>query len=382
MTTLEEQQRYGIPAGTTTTSVNGRDFYRVDRPPYLTRAVLVAAGYELYEWMTVSVKREHNQNPPCHFTFTTSEQEPLGEWSALRLKPPDPCQIFLNGYLIVNGWIDTRQVFYDGRQHQVQLQGVSWAGRAGRAPAVSPTGEMKNKDIQELSQQLLSAIGLNLKTKGMLDKTKIPRVSIQPGETTWDTIERHARPTGTKLVDDPQGNFVLVGTAPHTGTPYVVEGLNILWGREIIKSTAQNAEQFVMAQGPGSDNESGADVAQRHGKDSSGNSMLTQGGTLGRSLMEIPAFADSMMKMRAQHESAISDTNQINVQVSVLGWEKPGGGLWVEGESVYIYSPMLIMDRPLFVWAVTYTQDGSGGTRTELHLVNDTAMRGMTPSIE
>jgi prophage tail gpP-like protein len=381
MTTLEEQQRYGIPAGTTTTSVNGRDFYRVDRPPYLTRAVLVAAGYESYEWMTVSVKREYNQNPPCHFTFTTSEQEPLGEWSALRLKPPDPCQIFLNGYLVVNGWIDTRQVFYDGHQHQVQLQGVSWAARAGRAPAVSQTGEMKQKDIQELSQQLLSAIGLNLVTKGMLDKYKFPRVSIQPGETAWDTIERHARQVGAKLVDDPQGNFVLAGKG-FTGTPYVVEGLNILWGREIIKSTAQNAQQFTMAQGPGSDDESGAKVAQRHGKDSSANPMLTQGGTLGRSLAEIPAFADAMMKMRAQHESNISDTNQINVQVSVLGWEKPGGGLWVEGEMVYIYSPMLIMDRTLFVWSVTYTQDASGGTRTELHLVNDAAGAAMTPQME
>ena len=90
--------------------------------------------------------------------------------------------------------------------------------------------------------------------------------------------------------------------------------------------------------------------------------------------MEIPAFAQSLLQQRVQHEANISDSFLIKVQICVVGWEKEGGGLWWRGDLVYVYSPMLIMQRTLRAKSVTFFQDSGGGTRTELELVNPIAL--------
>jgi len=366
-------------AGLEQVTINGRNFYRVSKPPYLTRAVIVAAGIELWEWTSVSLTRGWNNNPPTTWRFVTSEQElpndPEG-WSALRLRPPDPCRVFLDGWLAGSGFIKTRQVFYDANQHVVELQGVSTVDMSNYTPAGSKTGEFQNKDVLQMAQQLFGMIDIGTSARGVLTGKKFDRAAPQPSESIWDFVERFARSSKALMGDDEQGNFVLGGSAfPGNGRPQLIEGFNVVSGREIIISPQQAGTTIFSGQGPGSDKQSMSDVAQPSAKGSAtDNTGSMMSGSLGRSLSEIPFFAQGLLQDRVTHENNINDSNLIYVYITVVGWQRPSGGLWAPGDEVLVYSPMLIMQRPLMIKSVTYSQDSNGGTKSVLELVNPTAL--------
>jgi len=358
-------------------TAGGRNYYRVSRPPYLTRAVVVVNGQELYEWTTVEVHLEIGNNPTRRFRFTVSEQEDLTTTgmgvstsdpnSAFRIRPPDKCTIFLDGYMVINGWVSTRQVFYDKDQHAVELQGMGWAGRDGQGAAVSQTHEFKDKDIMQIAQAVEQNLGVKVMDANA-SKEKIPRASITPGETAFEFIEKLARGVGTKIDENEMGDRVLTDGMP-IGSGELVEGYNIVEGREIIHSTQGSQGNQITGTAPGGDQ---ADYAKANQMHSSAN-MSGQGVQPGmgvRSLMEIPFFSDMFGKMRANHETTVADNLMIQVTCKVNGWSKEGGGLWQPRDRVWVSSPMLIMDRVLIVKAVTFRQSSEGGTTTDILLVN------------
>jgi prophage tail gpP-like protein len=371
--------------GMTTTTVGGRNFYMVSKPPFLTRAVIIVAGAEYYEWTSVSVRLQVGGNPAASFTFTCSEQEPLGNFmAALRIRPPDPCLILLDGWLVIDGFVTTRQVYYDAKQHSVQIQGMSQAGKAGTVPAILKTGEIKGADIAGLWRAIGSPAGLNITAEGVLPSTKFERAAIQPGETVFEMGERFMRAVGVINVPAPNGRDVVLtalGVPSGLGGAYVIEGLNIVTGRETIHTMQQAGGHNFAGQGAGGDSVNYAEANQRRGESKSPDQTKSiQPGTVARSLMEVPAFSQALAKTRAVHEASISDQNMISVTISVNGWQKPGGGLWWPHDFVWVDSPMLIMKRDLIIKAVTFTQDSSGGTQTALDLVNPPNLgQGRTP---
>jgi prophage tail gpP-like protein len=355
-------------------NVGGRNFFMVNRPPFLTRAVIVVAGQIYYEWVTVQVRLSINEQPPYKFTFTNSEQEPYGPNSAFRIRPPDDCMIFMDGIKVIDGFVTERQVYYDATQHTVQIQGVGKPGKLSNAPAASKTGEFKNIDIMGLAKALAGKAGVNVSGEGAAGG-KFDRAMVQPGESAWEMIEKFARSAGKYMTENANGDLVLTDGSMGGRGASLVEGYNIVSGRERIYTMMQSQGQQVAGQGPGSDTASMGEVAQRFIEQVTQSVAGGGGGgakenTLSRSLSEIPAFAMDLLKKRAQHEDSISDNLMIYVTIVVVGWRNEGGGLWLPGDYVHVDSPMLIMNRTLRIKAVTFSQDDHGGTRSTIELVN------------
>jgi prophage tail gpP-like protein len=74
---------------------------------------------------------------------------------------------------------------------------------------------------------------------------------------------------------------------------------------------------------------------------------------------------------RAANESAIKGLSELQVTIVYRGWRKPSGGLWKPGVMVHVRSPMLILDDPLMLTKVTFTQDNRSATRTTLDFAQD-----------
>ena len=92
-----------------------------------------------------------------------------------------------------------------------------------------------------------------------------------------------------------------------------------------------------------------------------------------RVLSELPSMGLDQLMQRARIEDNVGDALSIVVTLTMLGWQKDGGGLWWPLDIVYVHSPMLIMDRPLILRQVIFTQDDETGTRSTIELVNPTA---------
>lgn len=347
-------------------------FDQITREPYLTRPVVVVNGQEYAEWESVTVSMEVGGSPPYSCRLTCSEQEPWPEaFAFFRIKPGDTVQVFLNGYKAIDGIVMTRQVAYNATSHQVEIQAIGYAGLMDLGTVASQTGEFKNQDLMSIAQSVAKPFGVKVTNQGA-PNDKFPRATVTPGETAWAFIEKLARQTGVFMTSNPNGDLVLM-VGGMGGSDDVVEGRNILEGREHISLYGPPQTIKTSGQAPGNDDQWGPDPTHQRnhdgdqGSQDAGLNYMPQ-----RVLTELPAFTINSVMHRFGLEQSFNDSVKIEAQVTLLGWNKPsGGGIWVPGQQVYINAPMLILNRSLYLKKAVFTQDNSSGTRTNLTLVNN-----------
>jgi prophage tail gpP-like protein len=370
----------------------GTPVIRRTRWPYLEHAVVVINGLEYWEWTSVEVRLSKWETPANTFRFTASEQEPQGQsWLAQRIVPGDTCEVYLDGYLAITGEVVTRQVYYDATQHQVEIQGQGVTGRMAESAMVSKTGEWKNIDFKQIASLAASQFGLGVMGTAK-SAMQFPRVSVRPGESAWDLVERYSRQANTPLGETSSGQLELGLNAG--GGARVVEGGNIISGRENIHSlksvgggepqaSGAGSDFKATGQAPGNDDEWGANPTHQRQAETPAVTDTFNAGFLSKvALSEVPAWSTKMLQARGNMEANVSDAFQIRVQIATLGWQRnaavpPAGGLWKPGEMVIVHSPMLVMyNKSLILKAVTFTQNNETGSRSMLELVNPAALGG------
>jgi prophage tail gpP-like protein len=347
------------------------------------KCVLIVNGKEFRDWESIMVRHAIREVPPYRFRFTCSEGLPISKnFAVMQIKPGDVCTVYLAGQLAITGKVSTRQVYYDKRRHHVEIQGATHTLDLSGSSPVTKTMEHKDVTFDQLAKTLLKPYGIPFKVEGgQIPQIKFPRVALMHGVSVFDHLDLYARSLGLSFTSDPQGSFVaLVGNGQAGGGDTLIEGKNILIGREIIYNPAMESATPQIVQGPGSDKQNGAAVSHQPFSSQE----MQQ---LGKSFMpfvlpmELPLIDKQHMKGRGQTERDWQADDQITVFCTVYGWKKPSGGLWERDKMIHVTSPMLIMDMDLRVKSATFTQDNNEGTRTTLELMNANALGGQTPQI-
>jgi prophage tail gpP-like protein len=357
--------------------------------PFTNRAVVTIDGQQYYQWESVQVRAALYENTRT-FRLTVSEQKPTPRsYAAMQIVPGMKCTVELDGYLAITGEVITRQVFYDANQHVVEIQGQGLAGRMANASVVSQTGEWNNIGFQELMQTLAKPFGVGVMGTAQ-SAMKFPRVSVTPGESPWELGERHARAAQTPMSENAQGQIKL---GSEGGGASVIEGYNILEGREVIHSLAsvggsavgggaapgEGSDFTTIGQRPGTDDAWGADPNRVNAEKPAVTTDFNAGNLPKVEPTEIPAWTQDMAGQRSNMEAMYSDTLQIWVNITLLTWQRsgkapPAGGLWEPGDMVTVMSPMLVMfGQQLKLKTVTWSQDNTSGTRSQIELVNSKA---------
>src|SRR5262245_5224523 len=376
-----------VTAPTATPGAPGpaRHFDEFLLPPMpLTVAVVVIDGMRYWEWTSVSVRLALQEDPLETFRFTCTEQTPFAEsWAFLRIRPGQKCAIYLDGELAISGSVVERQVAYDATQHVVEIQGQGDSGILGDTTAKLKTNEFKNITLQELANALSASSGVRIQTLGKLPDFKFPRVSLTT-ETVREALEKYSRQVGVLFGPNKFGALTLAGPGAFTSGPaQLIEGRNILIGREVLHSKTAATSQGTFSQAPGNDDQRGGDPT--HGRHVEGSNFGTPGLTLPKTLRqlgEIPGWTVDMLKNRQKFEAKISADTEVTVTITQLGWQRPTGGLWRPWDTVFVDSPMLIMNEMLVVKAVTFTQDNQNGTRATPELKREEDLsrgRDLTP---
>jgi len=368
-------------------------------------ARLIVNGRNFEDWESVTVKQELRGNPPQTARFTCSEGSPLVDnWMNQQIMPGESCEIYLGGHLAFNGKVYSRQVFVDARRHQIEIQCANLL-ELSTASVVTQTGEFKNQEPEQIIRSVLKGVNKKLVVLGgQLPKIKIPRISVTPGESIIDfidTITRHlGQESGTSISHSatPEGDFAIV-VGPHGGSDEIVEGKNMLEGRETIYipmvaapppgdgggggstgggggGEAPKASQSTLGQRPGNDETWGAAAAHLPYL---AKTFSMMGNTLVPSAIvpELPVWDKKINEGRATSEKNWMNEDYVTVWGTLQGWLRPSGGLWVPGQDVVVTSPMLVMKgEKLQLKSVTYSQDNQQGTRVVLECCNANAMGG------
>jgi len=352
-------------------------------PAPTEQAILTINGQDYKEWETVSVKHTEFAAPFYTFRLTCSEGQPLAQnFAKMQIVPGDRATITLAEQPAFQGLVYSRQVFFDGQRHYIEIQGASDVLKLSYAHVVHETMEFNKKTAQQIIDSLVQPFGIKFTTEGgALPGKEIDTQRIAPGTTVMEAVETILRSVGNiPLTSNLQGDLVAV-VNPTGGGDTVREailgqntpGIIMLEGREIIFSQGIYDGTFSMGQGIPNDQKWGTESNQMNKQ--SGESSTGISGTKQVIPFEMPAFSEDMLQARGDMDRQWQNRDQVTIFATVQGWLKPDGSLWKRSQFVSVISPMLVMDGSLALQAksVTFSQDNNSGTRTVLELCNKRA---------
>ena len=291
--------------------------------------------------------------------------------------PGDPVAIYLGNQLVVDGFLELRQVGFDADRHAVELMGVNVTAPMFRSSVDTLTGSFDDMSWEQIALKVISPYDVGLKIVGALNPLHFVKLSNQPGEMIWDFLERIARPRGILLSNDSFSNVLAVGTHGGPTINSLIEGKNIKRCSAIFHQEHNYTVLTSIGQSVGTDGHSGSATSDM--------AASWSGSGYIRSKLIIPAesmvWGVNELSDRARWEAMWLSAERIRVFITVSGWYRTPKDLWWILDEVFVRSAMIPMEAVMKIQAVTFKQDDRNGTETEIELrmpwgLNSTTLRG------
>ena len=338
--------------------------------------VVTINGTIFRDWETVRAEADASNNGIRYVTLTITEKSagPGVVAQTLQIEPGTNtmASVTLAGQLFCNGNVYERQASYDANNHGVRIIICGLPQPLVQSTIPLKSGQFKNYTYQAIAASVLMPFGLNLKVASAPDGFDKPfrYVATIPGEPAWTFLERLARMRGAALTDDEQGNVVVHGKAQTSASGDLVEGQNIIAANCVIQYPVSTAIQTT-AQQKGSDT-----ITPDQARAPAAKGAITGTGSNRPSHVHNEDAGDADdARRRADSEQLVDLARCVTAQIVVQGWLKPSGELWKIRDLLNVNSPMLLLDKGLYVNKVTFSQD-TGGTLTTLELNRDPVQGG------
>lgn len=332
-------------------------------------AVLTVNGRRYDGWKDVRVTRGI-ESIAGRFELAVSERW-AGE-SKWPIFEEDECTISLDGGRVITGYVDSRSQSLSDDAHTFAVSGRDKTGMLVDCSAVLKDWEFINQPVLSVARKIAGAFGIPVTMQGGL-KLPAPPISqtVNPGDSAFEVIERACRLAGLLPVSDGAGGLLLTRTGTARTHDALVEGRsgNLL----SIESSYEGGQRYrryqVLGQFPGSDDTYGPVLAV-DGRATDLNVRRAERVLLVRPEGNTtPEYAQS----RAKWEATVRAARAEAIQVTVQGWQQSDGALWPPNALVALHSPMLGIDRELLITEVTYSQNDSTGTITQMTLMRSDA---------
>lgn len=311
-------------------------------------------------WKSVRVSRSIEQMAGT-FELEITERWP-GEPQATPIRPGQFCQVFLDGEVVITGWVDVVSPDYDAEKHTIRVSGRDKTADLVDCSAIHKSGQWHNVKIEQLATDLLKEYGISLVVEADTGKA-FSSWNIQEGETVFDCLERAARMRALLLTSNPSGDLVITRAGKDIAGVSLVEGKNIKAARAEFswkeRFSAYAAKGYGKL-GPNGETEHAAPAA----------SVADEIITRHRPLIVLAEShgENTSLRDRAEWERNVRRGRSVRGSITVQGWKRPDGALWQPNLLVPVTSPLLWLSNPaeLLIVGCVYSLDDRQGTLTEL----------------
>lgn len=378
-------------------------------------AVIFRVGGKRYDaWEDVTIER-HIDAVSGSFQASMRDQwrNEGGPWP---LKPGQEINVSIGDTLVLSGYIYRTDVAGDNTDRQITIAGRDKMGDLIDASIIGTTGNVyRDIPLDRLCQKVIAEYpGLSIeviKEADVGDNFKI--ASFKKGETGFDFLNRAAKLRGVLLQSTPQGNLLITNRAtqsaeskaaqanasnlkaeadfiagatgltssvvqtalnPGTKSPFkssvdLVQGENILGVTASFDHTDRFSQYIVIGQNRGTDESFGDDVRKVKSATAFDNG-------LGRFRPKILVAESPVDKaaadLRAGWENVVRAAKSLDLTITVRGWGKPDGTLWLPNQLVFVDCKFAGIEAEMLISAVRYSK-GKEGTISELKLTRPDA---------
>jgi len=321
---------------------------------------LVIDGVAFLGWQEVSVVRSI-EALAGRFTLRLTEMVPN----------PVPrgksCELYLEGKLIISGFIYTAQVNVTDNRHTLNISGRDKTGDLVDADALVLSQELIDVTLRQVVELLTEPFGIPCIFETDPPE-KFKKFSFQQ-ESAFEAIERACRMRGVFATSDENGNVVVRNYGATRSETGVTMGVNVLSAEAGYDDTDRFSLYQVYGQQPGTDGVSAAEAAGPSGQ------ARDAGITRYRpKLIIAEAAVDSgLAQKRAEWEAAVRAARAVSCTVQVAGWTHESGELWRENQIVSAKLPHHGIFGDMLIKEIAYSLNDNEGTRTTMQLVRPDA---------
>lgn len=301
--------------------------------------------------------------------------------NSLPFKGGEACSIYVGDQKLLTGHIEIVGASYSAEgEHAVLMQGRSLVGDLLDSN-LGPISDIKSPiTLKQVIEKVIDHLGMSISVIDNANPEPFIKsediVAPEPGERSFDFIEKYSRKRQVLLTDDPEGNIVIQSTdAPFVNHPLVnVEGgtgNNIIQGQFQYNGTGRfQTYKFTSALNP---------VALNFVSQSDLGAVVDQNGeatdleiSRPRQMVMIPEASATSKNCqdRAQWEASIRKTRSISYSVNVDGFLTYDGEMWELNRKVSVLDEFAGIDSTMLVNTVSYHQNLDKGSITTLGLVN------------
>lgn len=278
----------------------------------------------------------------------------------------DECTLYMDGEVVVTGYVDRRSLSYTSNGHSLSVSGRDKTAALVDCSAVLDKWEFRNAPVLTLAKRVAEPFGISVSLQsGLVLPTAPAKLTVDPGDTAFEVIERACRSAALLPVSDGRGGLVLTRAGSGRASTQLVEGQNILEASADYDVSGRFNRYLVLGQHRGNDELWGESAAKVRAGASDPNVRRTS-----RVLLVRPEGNVTIehARKRAEWEATVRAARGDNVAVTVQGWTQSDGKLWPVNALVRVHSPLIDIDGDLLISQVTYSLDDSGGTKTSLTL--------------
>lgn len=295
-------------------------------------------------------------------------------------------QVRIGGDLVMTGRIDDIRARVDKRSHALEITGRD--GAATLLDCSAPLVGGRRLGLEEIIARVVRPLGV---TKIRVDAAKgvarqREKITVEPGDTAWDTLVHVAEANGLWPWMDPDGTLVIGGPDFSDATNPVQATLRLAVRKPGEKGTTNVAfmerresvaERYstvtILGQTHGTEEDGG-----KHGlKSSATDPDLAAIWPRRKIVTDYEADSVAVCRSRAQKLLADGRLKGFELRAEVRGHriDAPGlpghGKLWTPGMRLQVIAPPIGLVGTYFLMARTFTLSRSEGTMTRLILRED-----------
>jgi len=287
------------------------------------------------------------------------------------VREEDECSVLVAGELVITGTVDRRRASLSGDDHQLSVSGRDRSGMLVDCSAEIGASELWNVNPLAFVRRVAAPFGIPVSMqRGVAPEQATGKVTIDPGESAFDVIDRVCRIAGLLPVSDGRGGIVLTRAGTSIATSAIIEGQNLLAATVESDVTGRYARYTVLGQSSGDDDLLAETAAKVRA------SARDAGVKEKARVLTIRAegnMTQARAKRRAEWEATVRAARAHAYTVTVPGWTQADGTIWPINARVRVNCPRLGIDGDLLITRASYSLDLSTGTRTELQLTRPDA---------
>jgi prophage tail gpP-like protein len=320
----------------------------------VSKVELFVNGRRYGGWLSASIKRSIKAISGSFDLSVTNSWTP--EKKPWFIAPLDECVLKIDDEPVITGIVDsisssfdasTRTINITGRDKTADLVDCSYVG-----------GALKGLTFLDFIKRAVERFGIEVISEIETGQRREDFTPQQP-ETVFSFLERAARLRGYLIGTDAEGRILISRLASSRALTALIEGQNILAGSFSFDGTERFSEYIVKGQKRGSDEESGATVAEVMAK-------ATDPDVTRYRPLIIQAEGSSSRQLaqdRARWEAITRAAKSSRITARVKGWRQvPDGPLWKLNQIVAFQSVYFNISQDLLITDVTYQQSDEGTT--------------------